>query len=242
MKARPLFTHLFFFFVFCFPQIAGAQEETPPLWLFSGATVQLGASPAGIRYGANGNRFYEQERYNRLNPGLGIRKTFQKDNFAELGLTHLYFRERDESLRDSSFGVAVPIQGSFERNYGAAFRLQFGKVLAPGPEARWQPALGLSLDPWFDYYRYVPKTSVGFPYRSIQVGAELRFIPQLLYRCSERVAFNAALPLRFAGFHFEHALLENPLFTENQQSTQTMNLDTGLGGLQLQAGVLVRLN
>ncbi len=50
------------------------------------------------------------------------------------------------------------------------------------------------------------------------------------------------MPLRFAGFNFENALLENPLLTKNQQSTQTMNLDTGLGNLQLQAGVLVRLN
>ncbi len=207
---------------------------------FSGIAFQLGNGQENYRYSINNSLQYERKNYNPVYIHAGIRKNMGNRGFGEFALSQLYFRKREDILRGS--GPADIKRGSVEKDYGMALRFQYGYLLNKNKAQRFQPALGTSIDPFFNYFRQVPKTSAGFPLKSWRAGGEWRFIPQLMYQLSGKLALNAAIPVRLANFYHEQQTVENPILTETQRTERFTKLDGGLQEWQFLVAVYFGLN
>ena len=219
-----------------------SAQQSPGTWLFSGFAVEVGGDHSYHEFDIANGRWLQRQSNRRLSLNGGVRLDMKSGGFAELGIASLYFKESDELVQDTSIGIAFPVRGTYEKNLGMVLRIHYGHWISQNPDARWRLALGLSLNPYVDHYRQTPKTSASIPYRALTIGSTFQIGPQLFYALSDKVGIGFSTPFQLADLSYRHAKAENPLLTENQQSSGTTSLEMGLQEIQLQVGLYARIN
>ena len=112
----------------------------------------------------NSNENFRRERCHSPHSGVVTGLSLIHSNSGRAGSTACttdFSTPERRGIRGRLNGWRLSSVGSYQRSYGAVFRIQYGKARSIDPEARWQPALGLSMDPFIDYFRQAPKTSNG---------------------------------------------------------------------------------
>lgn len=166
----------------------------------------------------------------------------ENGNFHEIALSKLIFRRDDEVFLVNNVpnNTVEPISGANTSHFGFALRYEYNWSLSKKSN-RLNPKLGFSNLILVDAINSTPKTSIGFPSKSLRLANRIGVTPRLLLNLSKKfvIDFNLSIPL--LELSLERVNEENPILPSNQQ----VQSDSDLGFLpkiyQFRIGVGIKV-
>ena len=186
--------------------------------------------------------FGYQEQVSVL-PGISWQRVQEDLWFWQYAIVGLGYSQQDDNVLDEhpDQGFPEPVGGN-NRKYGFLFgRIEFGKLFAEPDGAAVIPSLSLSLDPYYQYFNIIPKTSAGFPRQIHHFGLTLRIIPGIQIPFSSNIRFTLQLPTGLNNLELSAYRVDNPILTETQRKSSAVKNQLGLYDFQPTIGLSFRL-
>ena len=101
--------------------------------------------------------------------------------------------------------------------------------------------LGASVQPFIDYARSIPETSLSFPIRNRQLGARLHLIPRYTYDIGKRWFIDVNFPINMVVAGHDGQRVENPVLTTKQQCNGGFDTDFFNNIFQVRIGIGLKL-
>lgn len=176
--------------------------------------------------------------------GFGFGKIKENGWFSEWSIVGVNATVQDNvQLQFSSNQNITEPQGGYKAtNLGLALRWEYGRLLGDFENSKFVPAISMSVDPYFDYLKIIPKTSEGFPMKSIEAGSIIQFIPRLEYRIYKNISLDVSIAVPLGNLRFEYDKLENPVLPiDLQRQNKVDGSLLPVRDTQIRLGLLYRI-
>lgn len=161
-----------------------------------------------------------------LSPTVAYQWKSSEKTFHEIELTRFRmdrFSERTDWVIDS-IGIMDPTpSGQQIKTSEFSLRYEYNIILDNFSSAKLTTSAGLAISPYFNRTEHIPKNSHSFATATTISGASAFLIPRLMYQFSEKFFVDLNIPIYLVDNHLSVSKVENPLFTEDQQRTSTVN-------------------
>lgn len=182
---------------------------------------------------------YQKEDFDHFNIGLGYRIIKNANRFQEFSLVQLNYSKGDDLylLDDPDSNIFEPSAGNFSREVNLRLRWEYGLNVPLNNNDKIIPGISVGIDPFWNYYRNVPKTSAGFPVTFHQFGWDLRLLPTTAFQISSRMQIHLSIPIGVVHNRWNRTKVENPILSEDQRNQASFDSDFGVVDWQLRVGV-----
>lgn len=181
---------------------------------------------------------YQKEDFDYINIGIGYRILKGENKFQEFSLVQLNYSKDDDLLMldDPDSNIFEPSSGNFSREANLRLRWEYGLNIPLNTSDKVIPGISAGIDPFWNYYRNVPKTSAGFPVTFHQFGWELRLIPATVFQITPKMQLHLSLPIGIVHNRWNRTKVENPILTEDQRNQSSFESEYGVVDWQLRIG------
>jgi len=166
-------------------------------------------------------------------------------NFQEFELSRLEINNTNSetNLTNDSTGKTIQIvSGQKVTNILIAFRYEYNIMFLKKKEgAKIRPYLGFSANPYFYNSKYRPIVSNLFPTNQNNFGVTLSIIPRLIYNLNEKWFVDFNIPINLADVNWTFDKVDNPVLTEQERTTTTVEYSTLPNKFLFRLGVGLRI-
>lgn len=186
---------------------------------------------------------YQKEEMDYVNIGVGYRIIKNENRFQEFSLVQFRYRKKDDILllEDEVFITLEPRAGSFNREVNLRLRWEYGLNVPLNNNEKIIPSISIGIDPFWNYYRSVPKTSAGFPSTFHQFGWDLRLLPATAFQISSKIQIHLSIPIGIVHNRWDRTKVDNPVLTRDQRNSSSFNADYGIVDWHLRVGLGIGL-
>jgi hypothetical protein len=159
-----------------------------------------------------------------LKPQLGVTKRSKSGILTGYYLSELYLFNK--KIEDDN----IPLSGTIKGNGMISRKIEitilrmawrFEKSYPLSKNGSFQPYLGLSLDPYFEFNQILPLATAFFKDESWTLGNSIYIIPRLLIpNKTEKWHFDISLPLHVVDFNFIYSRWSNPILPNSLRNSK----------------------
>lgn len=135
----------------------------------------------------------------------------------EIGISRLHIGQnsdrKEETLSDGSVIVEEGVKRTqFYLNIRYEYALNLVKI-----KKKHQLSIAASAEPYIQFDKSVPRTSVSFPNKFTAFGSKLHLIPRATFSLSDRLFLDVNAPIEIMDVYRLRNYTDNPTFTESQR-------------------------
>lgn len=175
--------------------------------------------------------------------GIGLMKVREDSWYWTYQITGFAFQVRDDVFIEevTGQGFPEPVAGNRVDQAAVHTRIEFGKLFRRDQKNKVFPSLGLSLDPYYEYLRIIPKTSAGYPRKLQQLGLTFRVIPGIAFQLAPRFQLTIKAPVGLNNFELAMHRTDNPVATDKERRFNQTKNQLGWYDLQTALGINIQL-
>ncbi len=142
---------------------------------------------------------------------LGLHATHvgERGWFSEYSLVSLGFG-KDEDVIISEIpaqGIMYPSSGNEKYDVEIRLRYEYGKLFPVTSNGKVMLGFSIAFDPFFDYFKMIPLTSLDSGLKAYQIGVDMNVNPRVDIRLAKKLHMSIQFPLSINRHTFERAEL-----------------------------------
>lgn len=224
-------------------ELQGQQSPTQKWITFHNHTYIVQHFQYSTPRSAGFTEHFQKDDVEYVNLGLGYRIMNEKGRFQEFSLIQLNFHKGDNSrVIDFEDAQALePVSSDLTKEVNLRLRWAYGMYFSLNNSEKIKPGISLGIDPVWNSYRDIPKSSLGIPLTYHQIGFDLRIIPATTLQLTSRLQLQLAFPVGLLANRWNFSKLENPILPEGERSQNSYESEFGFNDVQIRVGLGIEL-